>query len=206
MKKAIVLGVMALFAINFITIQNATAQDRGATQTNKSTVESKKTTVKTDPSKTAKTDVNVNDSKTAKSSIKTSINEGNKAAKAGQTDVQGKTDQKAVKKAEQSSLKVAKPTTKPTAAQNDEAIKTNLKTSKEAEKASLKTPKPTTKPATATTQEAGQTHKMEGNKTGIKKAPKLGTDKKNNLKMKPKEIKTEKTNTKAAASTSATTK
>ena len=54
MKKALVLGVMAVFAINFMTVQNVIAQERGTTKPNKVTVNSKPTTIKADDN-TAKT-------------------------------------------------------------------------------------------------------------------------------------------------------
>ena len=46
MKKALVLGVMAVFAINFMTVQNVIAQERGTTTPNKVTLNSKPTTIK----------------------------------------------------------------------------------------------------------------------------------------------------------------
>lgn len=55
MKKALVLGVMAIFAINFMTVQTVNAQERGTTKPNKVTVNSKPTTIKADDN-TAKTE------------------------------------------------------------------------------------------------------------------------------------------------------
>ena len=48
MKKALVLGVMAIVAINLMTVQTVNAQERGTSKPNKATVNARPTTIKLD--------------------------------------------------------------------------------------------------------------------------------------------------------------
>ena len=121
MKKALVLGVMAFFAINVISIQNATAQeDLGkATNPDKTTVSVQKNTEKDlRKAETAKTDGKVSN----KSKFQTSLSDGTNA----QTGME--IEHKAIKMEEKKDLKTSISDAKPQAASSKEVGKINLST------------------------------------------------------------------------------
>ena len=126
MKKALVLGVMAFFAINVISIQNATAQeDLGkATNPDKTTVSVQKNTEKDlRKAETAKTD----DKASNKSKFQTSISDGTKVAK-GNAQTGMEIEHKAIKMEEKKDLKTSISDAKPEAASSKEVGKINLST------------------------------------------------------------------------------
>ncbi len=110
MKKALVLGVMAMFAINFIAVQNVNAQgpDKSAAKPTKTSVSAQPNTAKTDgkqvdPKRADRTSVNSQsaDDKTptttkkASGKLTTTIKEGNAGVQSSQAA--GSVDGKPVK-------------------------------------------------------------------------------------------------------------
>ena len=193
MKKALVLGAMAFFAINLITVQNINAQDKGISNPAKASVSAKPSTAKTD----VKPTTNV---KKANSNLTVGQSEGTAAAKQNVGSQPGNTT---VKKAN-NSLTVGKSEGAAAAKQNtmsqdEKAVK--MQETQDIKKANGHLTTTQKEGAKADKQQAKSQNGNNG--ASFKVQPKVkNTTLKNdqNLKLKPKEIKSEKTDAKANTS------
>jgi hypothetical protein len=152
MKKALVLGVMAMFAINFIAVQNVNAQgpDKSAAKPTKTSVSAQPNTAKTDgkqvdPKRADRTSVNSQsaDDKTptttkkASGKLTTTIKEGNAGVQSSQAA--GSVDGKPVKIESDKTTTVKHNTTLGTHKSNGKADKAPARTKITSGKTTLKT-------------------------------------------------------------------